>query len=289
VSELFLPPVRAGAVRYAPHLLGEARVHFVDGKRGVDTWQSLAILAPLARADGSPWDAASDFDELDALVSEPVAEASFEPLPAEAQRAKTFESYAKALALHLYGTRELMLGSCPALKLVSKPLEPRADFLARVRQAAREERDRALEKLKAKFAPKVAAANDRIRRAEERLRREAAQFEQQKSQSMISVGATLLGALFGRKLASASNVGRATTAARGMSRVAREKEDVGSAEAALRAAKDELIALELAFQKDAAELGSMPEPEALGLLEIPVKPRKADTLVERVALVWVPG
>ena len=29
--------------------------------------------------------------------------------------------------------------------------------------------------------------------------------------------------------------------------------------------------------------------EALGLLEVPVKPRKADTVVERVALVWIPG
>ncbi|HEX6886033.1 MAG TPA: ATP-binding protein, partial [Planctomycetota bacterium] len=55
VTELFLPPVHAGAVRYAPHLLGEARVHFVDAKRGVDAWQSLAVLAPLARADGNPW------------------------------------------------------------------------------------------------------------------------------------------------------------------------------------------------------------------------------------------
>jgi len=180
------------------------------------------------------------------------------------------------------------LVACPALKLVSRPGEPRPDFLARVRQAAREERDSELEKLRTKYAPRVAAGNDRIRRAQERVRRETAQYEQQKSQSMISVGATLLGAFFGRKLASASNVGRATTAARGMSRAAREKDDIGSADDALRAAKDELITLELAFQNDAAELGTLPEPEALGLLAVPVKPRKADTVVERVALVWVP-
>jgi len=273
-------------VRYAPHLLGEARVHFVDSKRGIDTWQSLAVLAPLARADGNPWDAASDFDELDALGGEPVTGASFEPLPAEAQRAKTFESYAKSLTLHLYGTRTLPLLACPALKLVSKPLEPRAEFLARVRQAAREERDRELETLKARYAPKVASATDKIRRAEERLRKETAQYEQQKSQSMISIGATLLGALFGRKAAS---VGRATTAARGVSRAAREKDDIASAEEALERAKAELLALDQALQQDAEELGTLPEPEALGLVEVPVKPRKSDTLVERVALVWVPG
>ncbi len=288
IPEFFLPPVRDGATRYAPALLGEARVHFVDAKRGVDQWQSLALLAPLAKDGGNPWESASDFDELDALANEPIAGAAFDPLPAEAQRAKTFDSYGKSLALHVYGQRELALVACPALKLSSKPGEPRADFLVRVRQAAREARDRELEKLKSKYAPRVGTANDRIGRAEERVRRESAQYEQQKSQSMISVGATLLGALFGRKSISSSTVGRATTAARGMSRAAREKDDVASAGDALRAAKDELIALELAFQKDAQELGRLPDPESLGLLDIPVKPRKSDTVVERVALVWVP-
>ena len=289
VTELFLPPVRAGTARYAPALLGEARVHFVDAKRGVDVWQSLALLAPLTRDGGNPWEGASDFDELDSLAREPVGAAGFDPLPAEAQRAKTFDSWSRSLALHLYGARALVLVACPALKLVSKPAEARADFLARVRLAAREGRDRELERLRARSAPKVAAANDRIRRAEERVRRETAQYEQQKSQSMISVGATLLGALFGRKVASAASVGRATTAARGMSRAAREKDDVQSAADALRDAKEELIALELAFQRDAEELGALPEPEAFGLLDVPVKPRKADTVVERVVLVWVPA
>jgi hypothetical protein len=289
IPEFFLPPVQSSAARYAPALLGEARVHFVDAKRGIDLWQSLALLAPLARDGGNPWESASDFDELDALARESLPGAAFDPLPAEAQRARTFDSYAKSLALHLYGNRELALVACQSLKLVSKPGEPRADFLARVRLATREARDRELEKLKSRYAPKVGTANDRIRRAEERVRRETAQYEQQKSQSMISVGATLLGALFGRKLASASNVGRATTAARGMSRAAREKDDIGSADDALRNAKEELIALELAFQKEAEELGSLPEPETLGLLDVPVKPRKADTVIERVALVWVPS
>jgi hypothetical protein len=289
VVELFLQPVHAGAVRYAPALLGEARVHFVDAKRGVDTWQSLAVLAPLARDGGNPWEAASDFDELDAFAREPASGAGFDPLPPEAQRAKTYDSWARSLALHLYGTRSLALLACPALKLVSRAGEPRADFLARVRLAAREQRDRALGKLKTKYAPKVASANDAIRRAEERVRRESSQYEQQKSQSMISVGATLLGALFGRKTASAANVGRAATAARGFSRAAREKDDIESADQALRAAKEELIQLEFAFQKDAEQLGTLPEPEALGLLDVTIQPRKADTVVERVALVWVPG
>jgi len=286
--ELFLPPVAAGPVRYVAHLLGEARVHFVDAKRGIDHWQSLALLAPLAQGS-NPWEAASDFDEHEALSAVPVAEARFGPLPPEAQRTKTFESWSKSLALHVYAARELTLASCPALKLVQKPDEPRALFLARVRQAARETRDRETSALRARHAPKVAAAQDKLRRAEERLRRETAQYEQQKSQSVISIGATLLGALFGRKLASAANVGKATTAARGLSRAAKEKDDLATAEQEKARATADLAALEATIQKELDELGTTPEPEALGLVDVPVKPRKSDTLVERLALVWMPA
>ena len=119
------------------------------------------------------------------------------------------------------------------------------------------------------------------------MRRETSQYDQQKSQSMISIGSTLLGALFGRKLASSASVGRATTAARGVSRAAREREDIASAEAELARAKDELLALEARFQSEAAELGAVPAPEALGITELALKPKKSDIAVESVALVWV--
>jgi hypothetical protein len=290
VDELFLAP-RAGSaslLRYAPCLLGQARVHYTDAKRGVDAWRTVAVLAPLDGADGNPWDRARDFDAIDALADAPAALARFAPLPAEAQHPRTWPAWSKALANHLYAHRALTLASCPALKLVARADEPRGNFIVRVGLAAREQRDREVAKLKARYAPKAAAANERVRRAEERVRRETSQYEQQKSQSMISVGATLLGALFGRKLASASSVGRATTAARGMSRAAREKEDVESATDALRRARDELIRLELAFEQEVQALGSVPAPEALGLLDVALKPRKSDTVVERVALVWVP-
>ncbi len=45
----------------------------------------------------------------------------------------------------------------------------------------------------------------------------------------VSIGATIFGALLGRKAVSASTLGRATTAARGMGRVGKESQDVARA------------------------------------------------------------
>ena len=59
---------------------------------------------------------------------------------------------------------------------------------------------------------------------------------------MISIGSTILGALLGRKLTSASSVGRATTAARGASRAGRERGDIQRATDEMNAQQEKLQA-----------------------------------------------
>ena len=76
---------------------------------------------------------------------------------------------------------------------------------------------------------KLATLDDKIRRAEQAVERESAQATQQKLQTAVSMGATVLGALFGRKAFSTSTLGRATTAARGMGRTMKESQDIGRA------------------------------------------------------------
>jgi hypothetical protein len=101
----------------------------------------------------------------------------------------------------------------------------------------------------------------------------------------ISVGATVLGALFGRKVG-VGTVGRAATAARSASRTAREQGDVGRAEAQLAEAQAAFEELEVRFQEELAgvrDAAADPELEALTL-----RPRRGDTRVDEVALVWRP-
>ena len=94
-----------------------------------------------------------------------------------------------------------------------------------------------------------------------------------------------MGALFGRKLASATNMGRAGTAARSVSRAARERGDIARAQEKAEDLRAELASLEAELSSALSEPDAAPEP-ALRKLEI--APRKADLDVERVALVWLP-
>ncbi|GAF96000.1 unnamed protein product, partial [marine sediment metagenome] len=128
----------------------------------------------------------------------------------------------------------------------------------------------------------------RIRRAEERVAKEKSQYQHQKAQTAVSIGATILGALFGRKLASRGNIGRATTSARGASRAAREFEDIERARREVAEQHRKLLKLEGELTDKLDELRNNVDVDAIELEALTIRPRKADTDVHRLTLAWVP-
>ena len=142
--------------------------------------------------------------------------------------------------------------------------------------------------MRQKYAPKVAALQDRIRRAQEAVAREKAQADQAKMQTAISVGTTLLTAFMGRKAVSASTLGRASTAARGVSRSMKESQDIGRAADNVEALQQQLTDLNAEIEAQVAELQSSADPLKEELETITIKPKKANINVKLCALVWTP-
>ncbi|HYV84856.1 MAG TPA: ATP-binding protein [Patescibacteria group bacterium] len=276
----------AGAT-LAPALVGTARVHYVDAKASVDLWQKIVLRAALPPdLPASVWEnAALVGTEEPPLTRESPAGARFAPLPSAAAAAKSYVIWGKALADAIYQSHPLALRRCAALKLVSRPDESEGDFLVRVRDAVRADRDRQVEMLRAEFAPRLATLQERRRRASERVEREQSQFQQQTLQTAISVGATVLGALLGRRAVSTGTIGRATTAMRGAGRALREHGEVGEAEESAGAVDQRIQDLQKQFDEAIASLRAAAEP---AIEETVVRPRKSDTGVDRVALVWFP-
>ncbi len=291
IKEVFLPPSGAAgdAVVYRPALLGVVDLHYVDRKADVDTWATAAFLAPLeGEPRGNVWADATRRDPVPETVDQPAAGAGFATLPAAAANAKRYETWSDQLKTHVYKEAALTLYAYKPLKLVSAPGESAGDFRVRAAGAAREQRDAAVEKLRQRYATKVGRLEDRIRKAEAKVGREQAQYQQAQAQTAISVGATVLGALLGRKLGSVSTVGRATTAARGVGRAARERGDIARAEQDHAALQGQLAELESEVAREVAALEGATSPDALDIDEVSVAPRKSDITVSRVALAWVP-
>jgi hypothetical protein len=174
------------------------------------------------------------------------------------------------------------------LKETSLPGESEGDFRARLQHLAREKRDLAMEKLRKRYTPKLGRLQDRLRRTETRVAREKSQYGQQKMQTAISLGATLLGAVFGRKVTSSGTVGRATTTFRGVGRAAREKEDIERAMQEVKVVQDKLYQLEDEFQDEMDKIKETYSSEDLELEEVIIRPRKSDIFVTPLSLVWSP-
>ncbi|WP_278472759.1 ATP-binding protein [Gimesia maris] len=275
---------------YRPGLIGLAKLRYADAKSKVDIWQDVAMLLTVTGSvPESAWEAATfippgnlDYD------AEPDSQAVFAEVDSLLTKPKQYQTWGKELKTYLYQERSLNLWFSADPKLYSDPEENESAFRARLKQLMREERDLQLEKLRAKYASKFDTIKNRIRTAEERVAREEAQYSDKKMSTFLSIGTTIFGAIMGRKIASATNVRKASTAARNVGRTAKEHDDIGRAKEALEIQNQKFTDLEDKFQQEIDELEEPIRPEDLEIEAYPVRPRKSDLMVNEVSFAWLP-
>jgi hypothetical protein len=160
--------------------------------------------------------------------------------------------------------------------------------MARLAQAAREQRDLEVEKLRRHYAEKFAALKDRLARAQQTVLREQEQLSAKKVETAISFGTAILGAFLGRKAVSAASAGRLGTAAKSAGRLRKESLDAARAQESAESVKAQMTELDLALQADIARLETAFDPSGEKLDEISVAPAPAGIAPEFFGLVWLP-
>jgi len=275
---------------WVPMLVGAARVSYADAKLGLDETSDIVMWTPLT--DGpvtADWEHAEPAEfGVDALLREPAAGGTFTPLPPPAAKPKSYAGWTKEFTSWAGRSQSVELLRSPSTGVVSHPGEREADYRVRVVHARREARDEAVTTIRDKYAPKLTALDEKIRKAGVAVQREEQQASEQKMSTMVSVGASVLGAIFGRKVASVGNLGRVTTAARSVSRIGREAGDVARAKAneeAAAAQKQELADM-LESELQAVQQAWTDSTEAFE--RVVVKPKRGGVQVQLVALVWRP-
>ncbi|MDX2178748.1 MAG: hypothetical protein SFV18_04080 [Bryobacteraceae bacterium] len=271
------------ATDYEARLYGLAEVHFLDDKKGVDETRTLAFTTPF-RDDALVVNWADAEQSEDEFEKTPADAASFADLPAPATKPKNYATWSKDFAAWLFRTQSVELYRSASLKLTSAPGESERDFRIRLTQAAREERDAIAEKLRAKYAPKIAVLEERKRKAAQTVEREKQQAQDQTFGAILNAGTSILGAFLGRK---GSAMGKLSTAARSATRVAKERGDVSRATETVEAIDAQMQDLNAQFESDVAALGSTIDPATEVLETISVRPKKTNISVKLVTLAWV--
>ncbi|MDG1872933.1 MAG: ATP-binding protein, partial [Mariniblastus sp.] len=270
---------------YRPALLGTGRLHFVKSTYKVDQWSELTFLSSVTGGEmpNEIWDALTPLEQELDFDRTPVEGAKFEKLVSDLQKSKNFTIWKKELKEFLYRGQELTVWKCEELKTYSKPDEPLGDFKVRLEQLASEERDEATEKLRKKFAKKFQTIRSRIRRAEDKIEVEQAQYEQSRLSSFSSVATTIIGALLGRR--STRNFG---TSVRSFGKSSKEKDDIGRAKDNLEELQNDFETLQRDFN-EAVELAEDKMKVAnLEYTERKITPRKSDITLEEFGICWLP-
>jgi hypothetical protein len=287
IQQLFVP----GATSYVPMLLGVARVSYSDAKLGLDDTRMVTVVTPITEgAVAVDWERAelADFT-VEYLLKAPPTGATFANVPAPAAKAKNYAAWEKDFSQWIGQSQSIELFKSSRAKVVSALDESERDFRIRLQSEAREARDAALAKVRDKYGARLTTLQDRIRRAEQTVQVQSEQATGAKMGAAVSIGATIFGALLGRKAVSASTLGRATTAARGMGRVGKEAQDVTRATENVTALKAQEADMQAAMQADLQEVTDAWDLSNEPFERVLVKPKRGGVSVQLVALVWVPA
>jgi len=292
IQQFFIPPDAAGASRapvYSPMLLGAARVSFSDPKLGIELSRDVVYETHIGSgAVAVDWAGATQVDRPVAdLRRAPDPGASYEPVPPAAMAAKNYAVWEKAFTRWLAQTEKIELLRHRGAKLSSNPGETERDFRIRLQDGSRAARDEAVDAVRRKYAAKQAALAERLRRAEAGVTRESEQASQQKIQTALSFGATIMGAFLGRKAVSASTLGRATTAARGVGRSMKESSDVKRASETAEAVRAQIAELDEQLREE-TQLVAANFDRPAELERVQLQPKRGQVLVHFVALGWHP-
>ncbi len=282
-QKLALP--KGAHVIYHPHIVAGGAVQIVNSRYNIAESQTIGHLLPLPEdAIGLRWDDAKPAaPDSDLLGGDPVDNATYLPVPAEINRVAGYNRLDKDYESFVYRDFSFSLLQSKAYKQISRPGESERDFRIRLTQIMHERRDLEIDRLRRRYASKIDALEKQIRTAERQLDKEATDLQQQKMNTALSIGSTVLGMLFGSRSST-----RIATAAKTASRISKERRDFDRTEDKLADLQDKLRDLESELQNEIDQLTFRFDPASELLETVDIRPKKSDVLQRYFGLLWLP-
>ena len=271
-----------------PWLVATASVRYYSGPRRIDQTEEVCRRLYL---DGGvnriAWQEAEEFDEGlgDCLLQAPAG-CRYAELPPVVAALKDGREQAKAFGDFLYRQQRLELFRITGLDFESRPGESQGDFRVRFADHLRQQKDQAMEKLRQKYVVQQRGLEQKLERAVARLDKESVDVQAKTTDSLISIGAAVVGAFLGRKTLSAATLGRAATGVRSVGRVVKEKSDVKRVEEEIENLRSALAALSQELEEKAGELARAFSADECQIETVTIAPRRSDIFNLRVAVLW---
>ncbi len=275
IEQLFEP----GEGVYDPYILGRAVLHYYDSRAGVDATEEVSLVA----RPGEGWEGAEEYDG--SPSTQPPEGALFSSLPEEANTPREISRLRKELVNWLYRNRRLTIKYNPRLKMYQEVGESDSHFYARLRQAAREMRDREVDELMDRYEERFERLERKMRRLRDRLERYRDEYNRARGEEVLQVGEALLGYFLGGSRRRSRSGSRSRSRSR--SKASKLREKMEDTEEDLDELRREVEELRRRVDAEAREISEKWDRIVSETRERVIKPRKRDIEAE-VAILWRP-
>ena len=206
-------------------------------------------------------------------------------LPSFIQNEKELKLLERDFADYVYRNFKLTLYKNDTLKISSKQYESLDDFKIRIQDRLNEQIDEKIENLKQKFEKENTLLEQKISKLFEKLKKEEQDSISATTNSIISIGTSILGAFFGKSSKTAI-VSKVATSSRGVSKALKERSDIKSVQSEIDALQSLQDGLEEKLKIEIEKINDEFNISKYTIEEFFIKPKRTDIYDIKIELLW---
>ncbi len=286
LTEKYLYSSQNSAYYLQPYLICSCDVHYIDAPKNIDFEEKISYKIYLDENMKN-----IDFEEKEELVNNSFEEKEkpnsfYYELPSFIQKEKDLKVIEKDFMDYIYRSSKLTLYKNEFLKITSKQTESLNDFKIRLQDRLNEKIDLEVEKLKIKFVKENDSIETKLSKLYEKLQKEEIQATSTTTDTIISIGTSLLGAFFGNSVINKTNIGKVATSAKGASKILKERNDVKQVENEILELQQQKEALKTLLENEIEKINLANQSSNFPIEEIFIKPKRSDIYNTKLALLW---
>lgn len=286
LTEKYLYSSQNSAYYLQPYLICSCDVHYIDAPKNIDFEEKISYKIYLDENMKN-----IDFEEKEELENNSFEEKEkpnsfYYELPSFIQKEKDLKIIEKDFTDYIYRNSKLTLYKNEFLKITSKQTESLNDFKIRLQDRLNEKIDLEVEKLKVKFVKENDSIETKLSKLYEKLQKEEIQATSTTTDTIISIGTSLLGAFFGNSVINKTNIGKVATSAKGASKILKERNDVKQVENEILELQQQKEALKTLLENEIEKINLANQSSNFPIEEIFIKPKRSDIYNTKLALLW---
>ncbi|MBS9782525.1 MAG: DUF853 family protein [Arcobacter sp.] len=269
-----------------PYLYLSCKINFFNASKKIDKNEVLKYKIYLDKKQDEV-----NFEELEKLETpnfetQARINSSYYESPSFLQSDKEIKLLQKEFSNFIYRNEELILYENKDFKIFSKQEESLNDFKIRLQDRINEKIDDEIEKIKVKFEKQEKSLSKKLDKLFVKLEKEEDQANSTTTNTLISIGTSILGAFFGKSLLSKTNISKVARGAKGASKILKEKNDIKFVEQEIANLNEELENLQTKLEEQIEQINENYKISNFNIEEYRVNLRRKDIYDVKVEVLW---